>query len=77
MAATKALRLSSRSAGPGATPIASQPQAVTVRKKAKPCRLRAIDVVSFDRYEPVILAALVTEDPLLIIGRSGTVLKNT
>ena len=72
MAATKASRLSSRGAGPGATPIASQPQAIAVRKKAKPCRLRAIDVVSFDRYEPVILAALVTEDPLLIIGRSGT-----
>ena len=39
---------------------------------AKPGRLRALDVVSFDRFEPVILAALVTEDPLLIIGRSGT-----
>ena len=71
MAATKASRLSPRSAGQGAKPSAAQAQAVAVRKKA-PGRLRAIDVVSFDRYEPAILAALVTEDPLLIIGRSGT-----
>ena len=31
-----------------------------------------LGVYGFDRYEPVILAALVTEDPLLLIGRSGT-----
>ena len=34
--------------------------------------LRAIGAYSFDRVAPVILAALVTEDPLLLIGASGT-----
>jgi MoxR-like ATPase len=34
--------------------------------------LPELGVYGFDRYEPVILAALVTEDPLLLIGRSGT-----
>jgi MoxR-like ATPase len=34
--------------------------------------LRAIGAYSFDRSAPIILAALVTEDPLLIIGASGT-----
>ena len=34
--------------------------------------LPALGVYGFDRYEPVILAALVTEDPMLLIGRSGT-----
>ena len=34
--------------------------------------LRAIGAYSFDRAAPVILAALVTEDPLLLIGASGT-----
>lgn len=31
-----------------------------------------LGVYGFDRYEPIILASLVTEDPLLLIGRSGT-----
>lgn len=35
-------------------------------------RLAALGVHGFDRVEPVILAALVTEDPLLLVGRSGT-----
>jgi MoxR-like ATPase len=35
-------------------------------------RLAGLGVYGFDRIEPVILAALVTEDPLLLIGRSGT-----
>lgn len=34
--------------------------------------LRAIGAYSFDRAAPIILAALVTEDPLLLIGASGT-----
>ncbi len=34
--------------------------------------LPRLRVYGFDRYELVILAALVTEDPLLLIGRSGT-----
>ncbi len=34
--------------------------------------LRDLGVYGFDAYEAVILAALVTEDPLLLIGRSGT-----
>ncbi len=35
-------------------------------------RLAALGIHGFDRVEPVVLAALVTEDPLLLIGRSGT-----
>ncbi|MDO9694372.1 MAG: MoxR family ATPase [Candidatus Latescibacteria bacterium] len=35
-------------------------------------RLSALGVYGFERLEPVILAALVTEDPLLLIGSSGT-----
>ena len=34
--------------------------------------LVALDVFGFDKIEPAILASLVTEDPLLLIGRSGT-----
>lgn len=34
--------------------------------------LPELGVFGFDRCEPVILAALVTEDPMLLIGRSGT-----
>ena len=35
-------------------------------------RLAAIGVYGFQKQEPVILAALVSGDPLLLIGRSGT-----
>jgi MoxR-like ATPase len=34
--------------------------------------LATLGVYGFDRYEHAILASLVTEDPLLLIGRSGT-----
>lgn len=34
--------------------------------------LRRLGVYGFDKVEYIILAALVTEDPLLLIGRSGT-----
>jgi len=34
--------------------------------------LADLGVYGFDKVEPVVLAALVTEDPLLIIGASGT-----
>src|SRR5210317_2076119 len=34
--------------------------------------LNTIGVYGYDEVEPVILAALVTEDPLLLIGRAGT-----
>lgn len=45
---------------------------MTLQKtKKSPRRLSALGVYGFDRLEPVILAALVTEDPLLI-GRSET-----
>ena len=37
-----------------------------------PSRLARLGVFGFDAVEPVILAALVTEDPLLLIGPSGT-----
>ncbi len=34
--------------------------------------LSALGVFGFDKYEPVILSALVTEDPMMLIGQSGT-----
>ena len=34
--------------------------------------LKELGVFGFDRYETLILAALVSEDPMLLIGRSGT-----
>ena len=34
--------------------------------------LQDLGVFGFDRYEVIILAALVSEDPMLLIGRSGT-----
>jgi len=37
-----------------------------------PSYLQELGVYGFDRYEIVILAALVSEDPMLLIGRSGT-----
>jgi MoxR-like ATPase len=40
--------------------------------KKQPSYLAALDVFGFDNIEPAILAALVTQDPLLLIGRSGT-----
>ena len=41
-------------------------------KASQPSRLARLGVYGFDAVEPVILAALVTEDPLLLIGPSGT-----
>jgi MoxR-like ATPase len=38
----------------------------------KVSHLRDLGVYGFDKLEPVILAALVTEDPMLLIGASGT-----
>ena len=42
------------------------------KKKRKQSYLAELGVFGFDRYEPVIFAALVTEDPLLLIGQTGT-----
>jgi len=39
---------------------------------AKLSRLAGLGVYGFDSAEPVILASLITEDPLLLIGPSGT-----
>src|SRR4249920_1494040 len=44
----------------------------TAVKASAPSRLARLGVFGFDAVEPVILAALVTEDPLLLIGPSGT-----
>lgn len=45
---------------------------MTKPSKAKLSHLRDLGVFGFDRYEPIILACLVTEDPMLLIGASGT-----
>ena len=42
------------------------------RPAARAQYLSALGVYGFGAIEPVILAALVTEDPLLLIGASGT-----
>ena len=39
---------------------------------AKSSHLAALGVFGFDALEPVVLAALITEDPLLLVGNSGT-----
>jgi MoxR-like ATPase len=41
-------------------------------KASQVSRLARLSVYGFDAAEPVVLAALVTEDPLLLIGPSGT-----
>jgi MoxR-like ATPase len=43
----------------------------TVMKKEKHF-LRKLGVYGFDHVEPVILASLISEDPLLLIGKAGT-----
>jgi len=43
-----------------------------VTPAARRLRLADLGVYGFDRHETTILAALVTEDPLLLVGRSGT-----
>lgn len=45
---------------------------MTKSTSKKVSHLRDLGVYGFDRLEPVILAALVTEDPMLLIGASGT-----
>lgn len=53
-----------------------RPRTRTRRAAATPAarrfRLADLGVYGFDRHETAILAALVTEDPLLLVGRSGT-----
>ena len=55
---------------------AAQSVAVSATPQAPPgssgAYLPALGVYGFGGSEPVILAALVTEDPLLLIGASGT-----
>jgi len=52
-----------------------RPGARTRRAAAQPAaqfHLADLGVYGFDRHETTILASLVTEDPLLLVGRSGT-----
>ena len=52
-----------------------RPRARARRAAAQPAaqfHLSELGVYGFDRHETVILASLVTEDPLLLVGRSGT-----
>ena len=44
----------------------------SIRPQRAPFRLADLGVYGFDRHETTILASLVTEDPLLLVGRSGT-----
>ena len=52
-----------------------RPRARARRAAAQPAaqfHLAELGVYGFDRHETTILASLVTEDPLLLVGRSGT-----
>ncbi len=40
--------------------------------KAKKSYLRALGVYGFEKVEQLILASLISEDPILLIGRAGT-----
>jgi hypothetical protein len=51
---------------------ANAAEAENVVKAPQPSRLARLGVYGFDAVEPVVLAARVTEDPLLLIGASGT-----
>ena len=51
-------------------PRAHAPAVRSPRNQAS--RLADLGVYGFDRHQVTILAALVTEDPLLLVGRSGT-----
>jgi MoxR-like ATPase len=51
---------------------ASSADAAASTSAPPPFRLADLGVYGFDRHETAILAALVTEDPLLLVGRSGT-----
>ena len=42
------------------------------KKDARPRLLRALGIVGWDHLEPVILAALATESPLLLVGSHGS-----
>ena len=55
-------------------PTVRSPRARAPRASAahEPASLADLGVYGFDRHETTILAALVTEDPLLLVGRSGT-----
>ena len=53
---------------PASTPDQDAAHSTTVRRS----RLSNLGAYGFEAQEPVILAALVTGDPLLLIGRSGT-----
>lgn len=52
------------------SPRARAPRASAAHEPA--FKLADLGVYGFDRHETTILAALVTEDPLLLVGRSGT-----
>ncbi|MCX7140928.1 MAG: MoxR family ATPase [Proteobacteria bacterium] len=55
-----------------AKPVRPAAPAKLGASEAKPSHLAALGVYGFDAVEPVVLAALVTEDPLLLVGNSGT-----
>jgi len=56
-----------------ASRASATPATDAARSSHAPARkLADLGVYGFDRHETTILAALVTEDPLLLVGRSGT-----
>jgi uncharacterized protein (DUF433 family) len=53
--------------------VSAVPATTGARRASEPGpKLADLGVYGFDRFETAILAALVTEDPLLLVGRSGT-----
>lgn len=55
-------------------PVTTEPPAPDQALPAATAKFRLADlgIYGFDRHQVTILAALVTEDPLLLVGRSGT-----
>ena len=66
------MKMDELSSVPGRNRKIDQKVLLASKCKKNSSYLVALDVFGFDKIEPAILASLVTEDPLLLIGRSGT-----
>ena len=74
---TMALRKKSAATTPAPVSVSGNSNESSKPKKSKKARkpapyLPALGAYGFGKLEPVLLAALVTEDPILLIGKSGT-----
>lgn len=54
-----------------ATPVAPPPPAATLQALSQRSLLRPLGIVGYDAIEPALLAALATEEPLLLVSDHG------